>query len=170
MRLTDIIQAVRGKMKYLGGIKPLFVKIDPDLNLKAVDDVIRVTLDNSLTGIIAANTTVNPDVKAKYGTRWASEEGGVSGDDPDFRRMSTEKIAHIYLETGGRLEIIGVGGIKDAEGAWEKISAGAKIVQVVTAIRGEGTAVAGKINRGLIEKMDKEGIKSIEEAIGSGTD
>jgi dihydroorotate dehydrogenase len=65
------------------------------------------------------------------------------------------------------VEIIGVGGIKNTESAWEKISAGAKIVQVVTAIRGEGPGVAGKINRGLIERMDKEGIKNIGEVIGS---
>ena len=165
--LTDIVQSVQGRMKDLGRILPLFVKIDPDLNLKAVDDVIRVVLDYSLAGIIATNTTVNADIKAKYGARWAEEDGGVSGDDPDFRRMATEKIAHIYKETAGRVEIIGVGGIKNTESAWEKISAGAKIVQVVTAIRGEGPGVAGKINRGLIERMDKEGIKNIGEVIGS---
>jgi dihydroorotate dehydrogenase len=165
--LTDIVQAVQTRMKDLGEVLPLFVKIDPDLNVKTVDDVIRVVVDNSLTGIIATNTTVNPDIKAKYGARWAAEYGGVSGDDPDFRRMATEKIAHIYKETAGRVEIIGVGGIKNTESAWEKISAGAKIVQVVTAIRGEGPGVAGKINRGLIERMDKEGIKNIGEVIGS---
>jgi dihydroorotate dehydrogenase len=166
--LTDIIQAVREKMKDLGAVLPLFVKIDPDLDVRAVDEVIRVALDNSLAGIIATNTTVSTDIKAKYGTRWANQDGGVSGDDPDFRRMATDRIAHIYRETAGRLEIIGVGGIKDAESAWEKISAGAKIVQVVTAIRGEGTTLPGKINRGLIERMNKEGIKNIEEAVGSG--
>jgi dihydroorotate dehydrogenase len=166
--LTDIVQAVQTRMKDLGEVLPLFVKIDPDLNVKTVDDVIRVVVDNSLTGIIATNTTVNPDIKAKYGARWAAEDGGVSGDDTDFRHMSTEKIAHIYKETAGRVEIIGVGGIKDVESAWKKISAGAKIIQVVTAIRGEGTTLPGKINRGLIERMNKEGIKKIEEVTGSG--
>lgn len=166
--LTDIIQAIQGRMENLGKILPLFVKIDPDLSLNALDDVIRVTHDNSLAGIIAANTTVSIGIKAKYGARWAEEDGGLSGDDPDFRRLSTEKIAHIYKETAGKVEIIGVGGIKDAESAWEKISAGAKVVQVVTAIRGEGPGVAGKINRGLIERMNKEGMKNIEEVVGSG--
>jgi dihydroorotate dehydrogenase len=167
MALTDIIQAVQARMKDLGRILPLFVKIDPDLSINAVDDVIRVVTDNSLAGIIATNTTVNPDIKIKYGARWAAEDGGISGDDPDFRRLATEKITHIYRQTRGKMEIIGVGGLRDVESAWEKISAGAKIVQVVTAIRGEGTGIAGKINRGLIERMDKEGIKNIKEVTGS---
>ena len=66
------------------------------------------------------------------------------------------------------MEIIGVGGVNNAEAAWEKITAGARIVQIVTAIRGEGTTIAGEINRGLIERMDKEGITSIGEVVGSG--
>lgn len=166
--LTDIVQAVNEAMESMGRRKPLFVKIDPDLTIEAVNDVIRVVVDNGLTGIIATNTTIRPDLKAKYGSRWAWEDGGLSGDDPEFRRMATEKIAHIYKETGGKMEIIGVGGIKDANTAWEKLCAGAKVIQVVTAIRGEGTALPGKINRGLILRMDKEGIKNISEVVGSG--
>jgi dihydroorotate dehydrogenase len=64
------------------------------------------------------------------------------------------------------LEIIGVGGIKDTETALEKIKAGAKLLQIVTAIRGEGTTVAGRINRGLVEYMETEGIKNLSEIVG----
>lgn len=81
--------------------------------------------------------------------------------------MSTEKVAHIYRETNGGVEIIGVGGVKNWQTALEKIRAGAKVVQVVTAIRGEGPAVAGRINRGLVEYMEREGIRSINELMGS---
>lgn len=167
--LTDIAQAVNQAMDEMGGRKPLFVKIAPELTNEAVNDVIEVVIDNGLTGIIATNTTVSPDLKAKYGEKWRNEAGGLAGDDEDFRRMATEKVAHIYREAGDRLEIIGIGGIKDTKTALEKIMAGAKVVQIVTAIRGEGTTLPGKINRGLVEWMEKEGVSSISELVGQAT-
>lgn len=165
--LTDIVQAVNGTMDKMGGRKPLFVKIAPDLTNDAVNDVIKVVADNELTGIIATNTTIRPDLKAQYGKQWRNEAGGLSGDNDEFRRMVTEKVSHIYRETGGKMEIIGIGGIKDTKTALEKIRAGAKIVQIVTAIRGEGTTLPGRINRGLAHYMDKEGIRDINEIVGS---
>jgi dihydroorotate dehydrogenase len=164
--LTDIVQAINQTMDSSGGRKPLFVKIAPELSPAAIDDVIGVVLDNGLTGIIASNTTVRPDIKAKYGERWRNEAGGVSGNDPDYRGMATAQVAHIYRQTRGNMDIIGVGGIKDAQTALEKIKAGARAVQVVTAIRGEGTAVAGRINRGIVDFMEKEGVSSIQELVG----
>lgn len=166
--LTDIVQAVNQTMERLGGRKPLFVKIAPELTNEAVDDIIEVVIDNGLTGIIATNTTTNPELKAKYGEQWRNEAGGLSGDDENFRKMATEKVAHIYREAGGRIEIIGIGGVKDVETAIEKIMAGAKILQVVTGIRGEGTTLPGRINRGLVEWIKREGVKDINEAIGLG--
>lgn len=165
--LTEIVHAVNSVLDELGGRKPLFVKIAPELSNEAVDDVIEVVMDNGLTGIIATNTTNSPQVKARYGERWRTEAGGLSGNDPEYRRMATEKIAYIYRQTNGKLEIIGVGGVKDAATALEKMQAGAKLVQVVTALRGEGLGVAGQINRQLVEWMDKEGVKDISEVVGS---
>lgn len=164
--LTDIVQAVNETMDSMGGRKPVFVKIAPELSPGAIDDVIAVVLDNGLTGIIATNTTVSPDIKAKYGERWRNEAGGLSGNDPDYRCMATEKVAHIYRQTLGKIDIIGVGGVKDAQTALEKIKAGAKVVQVVTGMRGEGTALAGRINRGIVDFMEKAGVRSVQELIG----
>jgi len=164
--LTEIVQAVNQAMDEMGTRKPLFVKIDPELSDQAVHDVIQVVLDNQLTGIIATNTTINPDIKAKYGEKWRDETGGLSGDDADFRKMATAKVAYIYRETQGKIDIIGVGGVKDAQTALEKIRAGAKVVQVVTGIRGEGTTLPGRINRGIVEYMDKEGVKNVNELVG----
>jgi len=65
------------------------------------------------------------------------------------------------------MEIIGVGGVKDAQTALEKIRAGARVVQVVTAIRGEGTTLPGRINRGLVEYLEREGIRDINDVVGS---
>ena len=166
--LTDIVQAVNATMDSMGSRKPLFVKIAPELSPEAVDDVIDVVLAHGLTGIIATNTTINEDLKAAYAERWRQEAGGLSGDDAKYRAMSTEKVAHIYRQTQGRITIIGCGGVKDAATALEKIRAGATLVQVVTAIRGEGTAVAGNINRGLVADMQREGVKHISELVGVG--
>ena len=80
--------------------------------------------------------------------------------------ISTIKIEHIYSQAGDKLEIIGVGGIKDTQSAIEKISAGAKALQIVTGLRGEGPSVANDINRGLVQYMEKEGISSISELVG----
>lgn len=164
--LTRIVQAVNRTMDALGGRKPLFVKIAPDLSFDAVDDVIEVVADNKLTGIIATNTTSNPDIKAKYGERWRNEMGGVSGDDADFRRIATGIIKHIYRQAGDRLTIIGVGGIKDTMTALEKIRAGASALQLVAALDEEGPTLPGKINRGIVDVMEMEGMKSISELVG----
>jgi dihydroorotate dehydrogenase len=168
--LTDIVQAVNAAMEKMGGRKPLFVKIAPELSEEAIDDVIEVALEHGLTGIIAANTTINQEIKAKYGERWRNEPGGVSGDDAEYRRMATEKVAYIYRQTQGKLVIMGVGGVKDAETALEKIRAGATVVQVVTGIRGEGTALPGRINRGIVCYMEKAGVKQIGELVGVDCD
>ena len=164
--LTDIVQVVNHAMDEMGGRKPLFVKIAPELSNEAVNDVIEVVIDSGLTGIIATNTTVSPDLKAKYGEKWRNEMGGLAGDDPEYRKMATEKIAHTYREAGDKLEIIGVGGVRDARTALEKIQAGAKVVQVVTGIRGEGTTLPGRINKGLVEFMEQEGIEDLSELVG----
>ena len=165
-RKNDIIQAVNEAMDTQGERKPLFVKIAPELSLKEVDDILGVAIDNSITGIIAANTADLPELKAKYGEKWRDQPGGLSGDDGDYRRMTTEMIAHIYKHAGDKLQIMGVGGVKDTDTALEKIKAGAKALQIVTAIRGEGPSVAGNINRGLVKYMEQEGVKNLEELVG----
>ena len=164
--LTEIVQAVNYAMDAMGKRKPLFVKIAPELTNDAVNDVIEVVIDNGLTGIIATNTTVSPELKAKYGEQWRNEPGGLAGDDPEYRRMATKKIAHIHREAGDRLEIVGVAGVRDHLTALEKIMAGAKVVQIVTGIRGEGTTLPGRINRGIIDFMNKEGINDLSELVG----
>src|SRR5258708_2490722 len=162
--LVDIIHAVNGVMKSRNKTVPVFIKIAPDLTNTAVDDVIRVVQDNNLAGIIATNTTINPEIKRKYAVE--NQAGGISGNDNDFRKMATEKIAHIYSKTNGQVEIIGVGGINSTEAALEKIFAGAKVLQIVTGIREVGPAIFGKINHGLVDYMDKYGVNNISELVG----
>ncbi len=163
--LSDNVQAILETMSDLKIQKPLFIKIAPDLTNEATNDVVQVVTDFGLAGIIATNTTINGAIKNRYGVE--GQNGGISGDDPDFRRMATEKIAHIFRETSGMMDIIGVGGVNSADTALEKIQAGARVVQIVTGIRGEGTTLPGKINRGLATWMGHEGIQNISEIVGS---
>ncbi len=164
---NDIVAAVNETMTGCGGLKPLFVKIAPELTDSDVDDLIEVALDHNITGLIATNTAALPELKSKYGAKWMDKPGGLSGDDPDYRKMATEKIRHIYKQAGDSLKIMGVGGVKDPDTALEKIRAGATALQLVTAIRGEGTAVACNINRGILEYMETEGISSLSEIVGA---
>lgn len=167
-KLNDIVQAVKHVNSEHHVPKPVFVKIAPELSYDQIDDVISVVLDNGIAGIIATNTTNNPEIKGKYGEKWKNTPGGLSGDDDDYRRLSNEKIAHIYRQAGESLDIIGVGGIKDRKTAIEKIRAGAKALQIVTGLRGEGLSLPDTINRGLADYLEKEGIKDINELVGTG--
>ncbi len=169
-QLSQIVKAVKEVVFEHKERKPIFVKIAPELSNSAIDDVIEVVLDNEIGGIIATNSTNNPDIKAKYGEKWRNVPGGISGDDEDFRRVSTEKVAYIYSKVGDKLDIIGVGGIKDTQTALDKIMAGAKALQIVTGLRGEGISLPTKINKGLVAFMKSQGIKNIKELVGVGFD
>lgn len=166
--LTEIVQAVKDSVEGKPP-KPIFIKIAPELTMHAVDEVIEVVTDNNIAGIIASNTTINTDIKGKYGDKWKQAQGGLSGDDADYRTLVNDQIRHIYKQTGDRIEIIGVGGVKDTQTALEKIRAGAKLLQIVTAIRGEGPSVCANINTGLLNFMIKEGVKNISELVGVDT-
>ncbi|HEY9862009.1 MAG TPA: quinone-dependent dihydroorotate dehydrogenase, partial [Candidatus Obscuribacterales bacterium] len=115
--------------------KPMLVKIAPDLEWEAIADVIALAQKHHLAGIIATNTTIRRDglktntIEAT-GKSVQDEAGGISG--APVRQRSTEVIRFIYQQTQGQLPIIGVGGIFTAEDAWEKITAGASLVQVYT--------------------------------------
>jgi len=119
----------------------------------------------NLAGIVATNTTTerpqsgNPEVQRIY-----AETGGLSG--APLRARSTEVIRHIYRQTRSKLPIIGVGGVFNADDAWEKITAGASLIQVYTGLIYEGPSLAKEIVRGLLERMEGTGIKELRQAVG----
>lgn len=166
--LTDIMWSVQGVLRQgYTNPPPVFIKIDPDMPLTAVDDVISVALDTGAAGIIAANTTVDEEIKRKYGTRWVGEPGGVSGSDADYRNKVDEKIAHIYRSAGEKLDVWGVGGVDGTASAIRKIKRGARIVKINTGIRTLGPRIASTINRGIADYLTREGIARITELIGT---
>jgi dihydroorotate dehydrogenase len=150
------------------GGKPILVKIAPDL----ADDDIRAIVDlaqqSKLAGIIATNTTIRRDgLKTQMigGKPIADEAGGISGKP--VRSRSTEVIRLIYRHTKGKLPIVGVGGIFTAEDAWEKITAGASLVQVYTGWIYEGPGMAKRVMAGLVDRLDTAGLSNIAEAVGT---
>ena len=149
--------------------KPLFVKIAPDLEWEAIAAVIELAQSYQLSGIIATNTTIRRDhlktqVIAATGNLVSEEAGGISG--APLRERSTEVIRFIYQHTGGTLPIIGVGGIFTANDAWEKITAGASLIQVYTGWIYEGPGMVQRILKGLVQKIEEQGLQNIGEAIG----
>ncbi len=163
--LKDIIQAVKETMDQHGNQLPLFVKVDPDMSLSELDQVIQTTLDARLTGLIAVNTTTSSKIKAEY--EWSNQADGLGGANPDYQQLAVARARHIYVTSGGGLKVIGVGGIRDTESALKMVTqGGASAVQVVTGIRTEGLRVATMINRGLLEYMKREGIDQFQNLVG----
>lgn len=149
--------------------KPILVKIAPDLEWDAIADVIKLAQTYQLAGIVATNTTIRRDMLKTQmiqatGKPVSEEAGGISG--APLRQRSTEVIRFIYQETQGQLPIIGVGGIFTAEDAWEKITAGASLIQVYTGWIYEGPWMVRRILQGLGQKLEERGLTSIAEAVG----
>jgi dihydroorotate dehydrogenase len=164
-QLTPIFEALRTENT---GNKPILVKIAPDLADQDVAAVVNLALEYNLAGIIATNTTIRRDgletTHLNTGNSIADEPGGISGKP--VGRRSTEVIGLIYQQTGGKLPIVGVGGIFTAEDAWEKITAGASLLQVYTGWIYGGPGMVKRVMQGLLRKMEAEGIKNISEAVG----
>src|ERR671932_24845 len=151
--------------------KPILVKIAPDLEWDAIADVINLAQTYQLAGIVATNTTIRRDmlktqIVQATGKPVSEEAGGISG--APLRQRSTEVIRFIYQQTQGQLPIIGVGGIFTAEDAWEKITAGASLIQVYTGWIYEGPWMVRRILAGLLQKLKERGLASISEAVGIG--
>ena len=149
--------------------KPIFVKIAPDLEWEAIADIIALAKTSELAGIIATNTTIRRDgLKTQAieitGNSPEQEAGGISGKP--VRDRSTEVIRYIYQQTGGEIPIIGVGGVFSAEDAWEKITAGATLIQVYTGWIYQGPMMIRRILEGLLVKLEQNKLNSISEAIG----
>jgi dihydroorotate dehydrogenase len=149
--------------------KPLLVKIAPDLTDEDILAVVHLAQQYQLAGIIATNTTIRRDglttqVLERTGNPISEEAGGISG--APVKERSTEVIRLIYQATQGQLPIIGVGGVFTAEDAWEKITAGASLIQVYTGWIYEGPNMVKTILNGLVQKLEAQGLDRISDAVG----
>ncbi len=142
---------------------PLLLKIAPDLTAEERGDIAEVTLAAGIDGLIVSNTTV--ERPAGLRSRHASEAGGLSGR-PLFT-PSTALLAEMHGLTRGRLPLIGAGGIGSAADAYEKIRAGASLVQLYTALVFAGPALVARIKQGLAKLLLRDGFASVAEAVGT---
>ena len=141
---------------------PILVKVGPDEPDESIFDLVDIVREFDLNGIVATNTSTSREGLASP----AREEwGGLSGKPLEHR--STEVIRTLAEYTDGELPIIGVGGVDSAESAYEKIRAGASLVQLYTGFVYEGPSTAKRVNRGLVALLERDGFSSVEEAVGA---
>ena len=149
--------------------KPILVKVAPDLSFEALDEIGELVGPRRIAGIVATNTTVTRPATSDPGLKQIyAEAGGLSGRP--LRARSTEIIRHLYHRAKGALPIIGVGGIFNADDAWEKITAGASLVQLYTGLVYEGPRVTKEIVTGLRQRLEASGFASLKEAVGQADD
>ena len=147
----------------------MLVKIAPDLSNEEIDEIARVAIENGIDGIIAINTSLNrfnlKHLRIKTGNTLEQENGGLSGLPLEKRGL--EVVRRLRSSTNKALPLIGVGGISSAQTAWERIAAGASLVQVYTGWIFEGPNLVPEILDGLTLQMKKHGFRNIKEVIGS---
>jgi dihydroorotate dehydrogenase len=165
--LTALLDAViearaEGAADLAGPKPPIFLKVAPDLEPSDVEAISRIALDKQLGALMVSNTTIS---RPELHSRHAGEAGGLSGEP--LRDLALQRIRDFRSATGGRVPLIGIGGIASAEHAWERIRAGASLVQVYSAMVYEGPGLGGQIAAGLHRLMRRDGFASVAEAIGT---
>jgi dihydroorotate dehydrogenase len=165
--LNEILSAIQEENLRSEKPRPILVKVAPDLSFTALDEILELAGPRRLAGIVASNTTVaRPGSDDPREQKILAETGGLSGRP--LKTRSTEIIAHLHRQTGGKMALIGVGGIFNANDAWEKIRVGATLVQVYTGLVYEGPGMVRGIIQGLRKRMEREGFNSIHEVVGTG--
>ncbi|ARC89049.1 quinone-dependent dihydroorotate dehydrogenase [Rhodovulum sp. MB263] len=161
--LAALLAGVMAARAELSRPVPVFLKIAPDLSDAEIDDIAAVALEAGVSGIVATNTTL---ARSGLKSADAGQAGGLSGA-PLFAR-STRVLARLSLATGGRLPLIGVGGVGSAEEAYAKIRAGASALQLYTALVYGGMSLVRDIVEGLDGLLARDGFAHVSEAVGTG--
>lgn len=168
-RLRPLLVAVREALVRARPEKPpaLLVKIAPDLSDEAVDEVAELALELALDGIIATNTTIDrDDLHTPAEEVEAIGGGGLSGAPLKARALTV--LERLRAKVGDRVVLIAAGGIEDADDAWERIRAGATLVQVYTGFVYAGPAFPSTLASGIAERLRASGYASLAQAVGSG--
>lgn len=164
-QLSALLSALQARNRELQKPLPLLVKLSPDIERKDLEMIVEVIERLGIDGIIATNTTVSRNGLRTDAVRVAAcGDGGLSGKPLAHR--STRMIADLYELTRGRIPLIGVGGIFNADDAWEKIAAGASLVQLYTGFIYQGPNIAKEINEGLANILAREGLANLDAAVG----
>jgi dihydroorotate dehydrogenase len=159
------------RLRRLPACPPLLVKIAPDLEDDAIDAIARLAYEEGLAGVIAVNTSLDrlgleQRRLAQTGRTLAEEAGGLSG--APLRHRALEVMRRLRATAGPALPLIGVGGIASPESAWERITAGASLIQLYTGWIFEGPDLVPRILEGLLLQLDRHGFRHLRDAVGSG--
>lgn len=164
-QLVALVRGARAEAERVRPGVPILVKVSPDLDDEEVDAIAAAAVEARVDGIVAVNTTV--DHSAAPGSEDCLEgRGGVSGAPLAPRALAVLERLHGRL--GGQVPIVSVGGIESAEDAWERILAGASLVQAYTGFVYGGPLWPRRVNRGLSRLLRESGFDSIEAAVGQG--
>ena len=158
--LDALLEAV---MDARGAGPPVFLKVAPDLDADQIDGIAKAALDRRLDGLIVGNTTVSRPVLA---SRHRGEAGGLSG--APLKPLALQRLKDFRAATGGALPLIAAGGIENGVDAFDRIRAGASLVQLYTALVYQGPGLAEEINRELKRLLKLNGFTTIGEAVGTG--
>lgn len=169
--LDDLLTVIFSEQRAPVFEVPVLIKLSPPLSEEMIfdtrlEDIIAVAQDHGVHGFVATNTASDRQgLETSDDTLEAIGDGGISG--PPLAERSTALIRYLYRATEGELPIIGVGGVRDAESAYEKIRAGASLVQLYTALIYEGPGLVNRIKEGLIDSLRDDGLVSIRRAVGA---
>jgi dihydroorotate dehydrogenase len=142
----------------------LLLKVSPDIEDNHISEIVDVATNNDIAAIILTNTTNGNRDNLRSETK--KEKGGLSGKP--LQEISTNMIKKFYKQLNGKIPIIGVGGVDSGKSAYEKITAGASLLQLYTSFIYKGPSTAKDIKKGLIQILKTEGLNNIKEAIGKG--
>jgi dihydroorotate dehydrogenase len=144
---------------------PVFLKVAPDLESADIDDISELAVAHGLGALIVSNTTIS---RPPLTSRQAGQAGGLSG--APLHDLALARLKDFRRILGGKLPLIGVGGISNAEQAYARIRAGASLIQIYSAMVYEGPYLAARINAGLAGLLHRDGFKSVSEAVGADAD
>ncbi|MCH2190911.1 MAG: quinone-dependent dihydroorotate dehydrogenase [Gammaproteobacteria bacterium] len=161
--LLDIKQAQLKCEKVHGYYVPIALKVAPDLAEDEIETIAELVISHKFDALIATNTTIERPESLKSTQK--HQAGGLSG--APVKEMSTKCIREFYRHLNGEVQIIGVGGIKTADDAWEKLVAGADYLQIYSQFIYEGPSMIKNIVNGLLSKVNQGGFASLSEAISA---
>jgi dihydroorotate dehydrogenase len=162
LQAVELLGPLLEEVRRVAGRTPLLVKIAPDLADEDIDAVADLAVELGLAGVIATNTTVGREGLSK--DPGAAEAGGLSGRP--LKGRSLEVLRRLRARTGDRLTLVSVGGVESVDDVWERLLAGATLVQGYTAMIYEGPLWAWRINRGLSRRLRLHGYSSVREVVG----
>ena len=163
-KLKDLLLALNKIKKENKTDISLLLKVSPDIEDNHISEIVDVATKNDIAAIILTNTTNGN--RDNLRSEIKKEEGGLSGEP--LQQISTNMIKKFYKQLNGKIPIIGVGGVNSGKSAYEKIIAGASLLQLYTSFVYKGPSAAKDIKKELIQILKTEGLNSIKEAIGKG--